>query len=73
MDYSEALLEQKQREFDQLETRHEEIDGFKVMEEEKQAHLAQALFEQKVGEGDLKAAVRVGWHLFFNHGIDLRN
>lgn len=51
----------------------EAIRPLEVMEQARQAHLAQDLFDRLLGQGRRKEAVRVGWHLFFNHGIDLSN
>lgn len=49
------------------------ISVLETMESTKQAYLAQDLFDRLVGQGKRKEAVRVGWHMFYQHGIDLSN
>ena len=49
------------------------IRPLEAMEQARQCHLAQELFDKLVWQGRLKVAVRVGWHMFFNHSIDLSN
>lgn len=40
-----------------------------VMEQARQAHLAQELFEKLVGQKEYDRARKVAWHMWFNFGI----
>lgn len=48
-----------------------EISVLEVMEADKQAHLAQRLFERLLEKGRKEEAKKVGWLLWFKHGIDV--
>lgn len=48
-----------------------EVSVLEVMELDRQAHLAQELFERLLEEGRRDQAEQVGWLLWFKHGIDV--
>lgn len=66
MDYKEALMLSKYPEYFPPE---EPIRPLEAMEQARQAHLAQELFDRLVGERKYEQAKKVAWYMWFNHGI----
>lgn len=65
MDYKEALmLSQYPEQFDEVD-----VNVSEVMENEKQLHMAQELFEKLVAEKDYVNARKICWFMWFTGSV----